>query len=226
MIKKTFSLLMACCLTGLTVLAQEITEYHTFDRETWRQEVKDIDFTEHQQEPESPSSKPLPSPSIFNWVPSLGIGQVLMWLVIIGLAVFIVYLIAKQFYRPQNVKIGTKEYNFTLSSITEEIPRSHLEELLAKALRDQDFRTAIRIYYLMIIQGLNEQQLIRWKRDKTNGDYVREMNGKPHYQDFRQLTTTFDRIWYGGLEVNASNYGHLSPKFQYLLDNISNIPDQ
>ena len=218
--RPTFLFFFVLILSSSALIGQSTPDYQKIDRDTWKDTVEGINYDEASKEP-----KPVKNinPSIFNWVPSLGLGKVFMWLVILALVVLIAILIVRQYSKPKNVKIDPKKQVFGLFKEAEELSKSQLESALSEALKAKDYRLAVRIYYLMIIQALSSKKLIRWKMDKTNGDYVRELRGKEHFQDFKDLTLTFDRIWYGGMQVDHVNFQELSPQFQYLLNNISKI---
>ncbi len=69
-----------------------------------------------------------------------------------------------------------------------ELSETNYEELLAKALAQNRYRDAVRILYLKALQQLNESELISWKPDKTNHDYLRELGTHPSKSPFSRLT--------------------------------------
>lgn len=211
--------LALCCIAQ--ILNGQDKTYQKIDSKKWEEAVKDTDFNETTKKKEQPEeNKPTTSPFSIG-LPSLGLGQAFMWIVIVLLAGLVVYMVIKNFYQPQNTKVKSIKTDFKVSTINEELPRSELERLLERALSSQDYKAAVRIYYLMVIQALSKKKLILWKKDKTNGEYVREMYGKPHADTFKDVTLTFDRIWYGGMDVNEHWYQEVGPQFQGLLESIS-----
>jgi hypothetical protein len=107
-----------------------------------------------------------------------------------------------------------------LENIEDNLHESDLERALRLALEAQDYRLAIRIYYLTIIKELSLKDMIKWKRDKTNGQYVREMLEKPEGTAFRSLTVSFERAWYSNETIMLKHFEALNPQFQSFISAI------
>lgn len=84
---------------------------------------------------------------------------------------------------------------------------------LEEAIRSGDYRTAYRLRYLEILKVLTSRNLIYYRRERTNYEYLLQLTGKPVYEPFRLLTFNFDGIWYGDLEVNKEVYESLEVHF-------------
>jgi hypothetical protein len=98
-----------------------------------------------------------------------------------------------------------------------------LERFLRQALTDTDYRTAVRLYYLSILKQYSLREIISWKKDKTNNEYLTEVrrSNAPTYADFRAATLIFERVWYGEKVIEARDYAKIQPKFEQLLAKIS-----
>ena len=103
----------------------------------------------------------------------------------------------------------------------EELELSELEMLLKQAIASKAYRLAIRLYYLMIIKQLTEKELIKWKKDKTNREYLREMSQNPHYNGFREVTSLFEIIWYGEVDLKEKDFSNIHPKFKSLMQHFN-----
>ncbi|MBL4650568.1 MAG: hypothetical protein JKY03_12625, partial [Aureispira sp.] len=68
----------------------------------------------------------------------------------------------------------------TLAQIETNLEEADVEGFLKQALVDKNYRLAIRLYYLAIIKELSGKGAIEWKKEKTNGDYRRELQRKNH----------------------------------------------
>ncbi|MBO9701524.1 MAG: hypothetical protein J7604_15040 [Sporocytophaga sp.] len=79
----------------------------------------------------------------------------------------------------------------------EDIQGSNLDEAIAKAIKDEDYRLAVRYLFLSNLSNLNSLQLIQWAPDKTNRDYSRELKKKEYSETFKENASAFERIWYG-----------------------------
>ena len=58
----------------------------------------------------------------------------------------------------------------------------------------------------MVIKKLSEKEFIKWKKDKTNGQYARELRGTEYELPFRKLTRIFESLWYGQNTLNKQEY--------------------
>ena len=102
-----------------------------------------------------------------------------------------------------------------------EIPKTELERRLEDALAKEDFREAIRIYFIFIIKDLSDKEWINWERKKTNMSYLMEMRSKPQFDLFNETVSIYDIVWYGNYAVTKSNYNDVEPKFKQLLSAIN-----
>lgn len=196
---------------------EEQARQHLFDRKVWEEQKKDKNYR-NERPPEKPE---VPEGTYRISVPQGGpFLQVLVFgIVIIGLAFLLYKLLGGTFVK--NKKVSNKV--FTIEDIEDRIHESDLDRLLREALERKDYRLAIRIYYLAIIKELSLKELIRWKRDKTNREYLNEViAAKPElHGGFRETTIAFERAWYGDIEVGEQDYNSLSPRFRQFMEAIS-----
>lgn len=94
------------------------------------------------------------------------------------------------------------------------------EAEIAGAETDARYRDAVRLQYLLTLKWLTDRGRIDWKSDKTNADYVAELNGKPGSVEFAALTHIYECAWYGELPVNGDAYTKIRPGFHGFRDRI------
>ncbi len=149
--------------------------------------------------------------------------KVLPYLIIIGVLIFIIWL----FYR-LNPGVGffkSKTQPEILYSNEEKIIRSkNIDKLVDDALTNQDYRLAIRYYYLKVIKGLDESEIIEYQFDKTNSDYISEINNKQLKSHFLKVTFLYEYIWYGNFAVSNSDFSKAQAQFVEL-DNLISKKD-
>ncbi|MDR7129333.1 hypothetical protein J2X69_001670 [Algoriphagus sp. 4150] len=92
----------------------------------------------------------------------------------------------------------------------------NLKELEEEALRNQDFRLALRYRYLSVLQHLIRRKLIVWKSSKTNFDYQKELEETPFLAPFTEVTRIYNFVWYGHFDLDATTYGELEGAFSNL----------
>ncbi len=213
-----------------------------FDRETWNEKREGLDYSDKkkkEQEKKNTEDGKNGSKSgngdevtentqdnanyqSSNWSLNLGpLAQVIAIVGIIMVLALLVFMIIKSglFHTNHTIKqtiTGAK----LIENIEDNLHESDLERALRLALESQDYRLAIRIYYLTIIKELSLKDLIKWKRDKTNGQYVREMMEKPGGNSFRALTISFERAWYSNETIMRSHFEALNPQFQSFINSI------
>jgi len=120
---------------------------------------------------------------------------------------------------PSNKKIKQQAaVPITLANIEERIHESDLDRFIREALEKENYPMAVRLYYLAIIKELSLKKWIKWKKDKTNRDYIRELSTTDWYPNFRNVTTLFEKVWYGKQELGGMDFrSSVQPLFQSLL---------
>lgn len=145
----------------------------------------------------------------------------LQYVLFVLLAVLLGFLIYQLFFKFSFDDKGSKVIDDFEELAPTQIPKSELEIMLEKALANDDFRGAIRLYFIFIIKVLNEKEWIRWEKKKTNFSYLIEMRGKPQYESFIDAVSIYEFVWYGNYNVKKEDFSSLEPKFKGLLNNLN-----
>lgn len=143
------------------------------------------------------------------------LGYVLLALFVVLIAFLIYYLFVNREKDGKSVVPINLEETAPL-----EIPLTELERMLKEAIARGDYRGAVRIYFIFIIRGLSEKNWIRWEKEKTNFQYLREMSGRTEYRDFNQSVSYFEIIWYGKREIDKNTFDQIKPDFTKFLDKL------
>lgn len=161
----------------------------------------------------SPSYNPSISPSVFNGLGALGYVLVVIFILLLAFLIFYLFV--------NREKDGKKITKLDLDEVAPtEIPLTELERMLRDALARNDFRAAVRIYFIFILRDLSNKSWIRWEKEKTNFQYLREMNGRPEYDAFNTSVGYFEIIWYGKREIDRQTFDKIQPDFTKLLDHL------
>ena len=218
-------------LSDSTALTDSVSEARTdtylkepftvikFDREKWKAAKKGIDYSDV----DPPKKKK--QTETFTWFSgsTLFSGDVVKFIFVTIVILLLAFLLFKIFSgRLSNKKVVNDKSIVSVEDIEDIslVPESELERLLKEALNRKDFNEAIRIYYVFIIRELSEKELIRWKKEKTNRDYVSELREMAHYGIFRELTLLFERVWYGDILLQEADYSRVGPRFKSFADTI------
>jgi len=83
-----------------------------------------------------------------------------------------------------------------------------------KLARDAgNYNLAVRLMYLRALRQLSDKELIVYRPEKTNGDYLFQLRGSAYYDDFSRLTRSFDYVWYGKFPLSKEGYEMLEKDF-------------
>ncbi|MDR9418909.1 DUF4129 domain-containing protein [Gracilimonas sp.] len=104
--------------------------------------------------------------------------------------------------------------SLSLNIKASELQKTDYDVLLNKALSNQNFRDAVRILYLKALQQLDQSGLITWKPDKTNYDYVKELNAHPVHSSFKKLTYFYEYVEYGHFSIDESGFNNVERIFR------------
>ncbi len=150
--------------------------------------------------------------------------QILPYIIVFGILVFIVWLFFK--LNPGAHFLKTKEIPTVFFSEEEEIiKRKNIRELIQKALANKDYRLAVRYYYLLILKNLSAAEIISYEFDKTNNDYIAEIKSENINSDFKKATVLYDYIWYGNFAVTETDYNKAQKTFFHLEQQIPKTID-
>jgi len=147
--------------------------------------------------------------------------KVLFFVIIIGFLAFLTLRLVGGNPFLANKKIEKEHIQYSIEEVEADIHKSDLEGFARHALDSENYKLAIRLYYLQIIKLLSQNKNIKWKRDKTNKAYVREMHGTEYYKEFRTITRLFERVWYGDVNIKETDFDRMRPQFLEFLKRIS-----
>lgn len=95
----------------------------------------------------------------------------------------------------------------------ENIHAISFDAAIQEALQNGNYRLAVRLLYLQSLKILADKNLIAWLPNKTNADYLREINSTQLQQPFKTITHIFEYAWYGNLAVTGDDYTEMKEKF-------------
>jgi hypothetical protein len=188
------------------------------DAGKWKQLTRDLHYTEEKKPAELPGFD-------FNLPLNGKVLRIVLFTLVIILLGLLLMKILQNIHTAPNKRVPallTEEE----SDPTEDLTAGELREKLSEALSNKRFRTAVRLYYLICIRSLSEQELIRWQKNKTNRHYVREMAQHPGSEQFRELTLLFEYTWYGDLDLDEPRFASVQRKFDTFLQTLKTPKDE
>lgn len=147
--------------------------------------------------------------------------KILFYVLITLLAI---YIIARMiFYKEGTWIFKQKRDNNTLvyKDDIETIEVSNFELLIEKALSENNYRLAVRFFYLWTLQKLAKKEVIELSNIKTNADYQLELEGTPLYDSFHQLSYYYTYVWYGEFTIDQLSFDTIANNYQQFLKEIA-----
>jgi len=147
-----------------------------------------------------------------------------MWdIFVVCIVVLCIFLILWGMFGRQISQIFVKSAS-SLSSdegmMEQDIKLADFDTLISNAVKENEYRKAVRMLYLEALKVLTLNQWILWKPNKTNQDYLNELQLSPFKKAFADLTLQFEYIWYGDFPVNEEVFQQTRNTFQDFKANV------
>ncbi len=142
------------------------------------------------------------------------------YLVIIIAVLYLVYILLNEggtglFSSKQSKKLDNHE-----EITADNIQNVDINALINDAENNHDYRLAIRYYYLLVLKTLSIKNHIKFEEDKTNAEYLNEINSKPFCTTFSYVSYLYNYIWYGKFPLNTEQYAKAKGDFVTLLNQV------
>jgi len=142
--------------------------------------------------------------------------QTLLWLVIVGgfAAVIMWYLAGSNvgLFRKKNKHIPTTGEG---ELVTEDIFAINYQREIDKAESGNNYRLAIRLMFLRLLKDMAEKNIIQYKQDRTNLDYLLQLHPTVYYNTFFRITRSYEYSWYGQFDVREEAYRIIRNDFKH-----------
>ncbi|MEE9437846.1 MAG: hypothetical protein V3V14_02530 [Saprospiraceae bacterium] len=148
-----------------------------------------------------------------------GLLNMVLYLIIALLVIGLIFVVFSNIKLDKKVSKIEKDPNLS----DEEIDEIDVDKGLKDALVAQDYRMAIRMLFIRLLQHLVKEKSIIWKLKKTNRDYLNEMVEHKNYSKFRTLVMAYDNVWYGSQPIDKIYYDFLKIEFDSFYSNTQKI---
>lgn len=138
--------------------------------------------------------------------------------------VLVIYLIVKAIINKEGQWIfgkNSQKRTVHYSDIEKNIHLLDFEKLIKESLASGEKRTAVRYYYLWLLKTMAEHNYIEWDIEKTNSDYLYELQKPAHKEEFTYLSYLYNYIWYGEFEINDATFNKAENRFKNALKTFS-----
>lgn len=187
------------------------------DEQEWQEMTDGKDYTETSREYSPACSRRTNNQDLEKTFNLPAFFQILAYIMLIGiLAALIWFLISNRIIKLKSSgKAGLQDKDFDLidEHLKEISDKEELKRLLQEALDNHQYALAVRIHFILLLRLLDEQRILRFQIDKTNGAYINELSGSEHQPDFRKIVLVFEKVWYGDLPVGRREFDAISRMF-------------
>lgn len=126
--------------------------------------------------------------------------------VIMALAALVVILVIRKLSLSGLVYRKDKTYaSFVLNNAQEEM-NIDPNLMISEAVKNKDYRAAVRYYYIKSIRQLAGKDLINFQTNKTNSQYIKELREPEIKKTFQKLTLLFEKTCYGGRTLEETHF--------------------
>ncbi|MBT8375416.1 MAG: hypothetical protein KJO22_00955 [Bacteroidia bacterium] len=150
--------------------------------------------------------------------------QILEYIIYGILSLIVIYVIVRYLKDTSVNKMLRSEVtdieNFSFTETT--IDTVNFNALVSQALKEDNYRLATRYLYLKTLKELSNQDIIDWHFDKTNSDYVKEINDDTIKQLFKRISYIYDYIWYGEFPIDKQSFDKNMLTFNSILKQTAN----
>lgn len=158
------------------------------------------------------SSKAAGEISLFNRILNSLPFRIFFWILAV---IFISFISYKVLFK--NGIFGRKK-NKILSEATEESLEelqnvSKYDALISDAEAKPDFNLAIRYLFLKTLKSLSDKGFVAFTIEKTNQEYLKEMQHNPRFNEFENLIHNYEYVWYGKHFIDENKYQHVKESF-------------
>ncbi|MDO5607292.1 MAG: DUF4129 domain-containing protein [Capnocytophaga sp.] len=145
----------------------------------------------------------------------------LVAIVISGAAVYFIvrFLLDKNgrwFFGKKNKKTNPLD----ISDLAENIHEIDFGKAIRESETKNDYRSAIRFRFLLMLKTLSDKKIITWTMEKTNREYAFEIRESETKSGFQRLARIFEYAWYGEFGIRESEYEKHKNEFENFMDGL------
>lgn len=210
---KKVRVLILLLLVGLSFVQAKEKDLQ-IEKETWKNSIEGLEYVPEEEKPVEPeeteeaTDAELPDISGFKYV-----AYAVVFVIIVALLIMILRN-SQPVVKVERERVEAK----TLEEAEENLPMVTLNKIYEEALQLSDFKKALRIKFLMVLQTMIDHEMIIWKKRKTNEQYLIELRDASIASMFRGAVQTFDAVWYGEVQITSVQYQAIIAG----LDNLNN----
>jgi hypothetical protein len=143
---------------------------------------------------------------------------IIFWIIAIGLFGYLVY----RLFLSNSALFSRSRKNISSDiDTTLEEDANDIDSLLNNAIRNGNYRLAVRYLYLQVLGTLAERKLIQINTNKTNYEYVNEVRKHKFANEFASITLQYEYVWYGEYPVDQRLFEQIRGSFNQFNKNFT-----
>lgn len=148
----------------------------------------------------------------------------IIWCFLIGgmIFFFVFYLVNNE----TGIFVTTKRKvaeNKNADVLPDNIFEIDFEKALAASLATPDYRLSVRLLFLQLLKTMSNRKVIAYSMDKTNFDYLFQLNGTDYFTPFSSLIKSYEYTWYGEFAVSEQQYALIEKNFSQFQQQINHL---
>jgi hypothetical protein len=148
--------------------------------------------------------------------------QALLWILIVaGFALFVAVYLSNSnigLFRRSGKAIASEEGEL---QETDNIFEINYQRDIDKAVSAGNYRLAVRLMFLRVLKNLSDKNIIQYRQDRTNFDYLMQMDTTKYYQDFFRITREYEYCWYGRFDIEPEKFTVIKNDFENFGHNLN-----
>ncbi len=132
----------------------------------------------------------------------------------------VIFLIVRSLMRKEGYWVFGKKSDkleILTDNVELDIKDTNFDKLINDATSKSNYSLATRYYYLKTLKVLTQKGFIEWDIEKTNLDYMMEIEDNALRKKFQYISYIYNYCWYGEFELNSSSFIEVETSFQSLL---------
>lgn len=141
--------------------------------------------------------------------------QLVAYALIAALVIGIIYLVFGNIQIDKKIEVTEEETEWI-----EDIEQVDAETAYKSAMAEGNYRLAVRMLFIMILQKLNKTERIEWEKEKTNRHYYNEISDSDMRRSFREVSNIYEKVWYGDAEMDTPAFRKYDQRFLAFLNTV------
>ena len=203
-------------LCALTICGSAYSTHIELDPDKWDKLRKGLDYSE--------APPPEMEPSAYNVPPPVGLGvwmemlRIFLFIILVGALIYLIVRLILNSKMPDSIRKKTIEGGKEVILPTVLSTMDQLWEHYHRSKNAGDYRECVRVLYQISLKKLAENGWIITQAEKTNTEYLNELQRGEVADEFARLTQVHEYSWYGDTPVEAKDFKTYEPWFMNFIN--------